>query len=258
MKDYQDVATWFGSLKGPEAPYPALTEWLEFEKRRSARRQWLRVAAFFGCIAGLVVILIGCVIIVNGAFQVGRDLAYILLLPAGLAVAAAPLFLGAFLLRRSVERRRALAIDPEVARAVVALRTMRTHRRLRRKLGHEGALELNEGAVLYFRCRMALLSDAWNSQTPTEPWGEARTAMLAAMEAAMGRLALCVSKQRAFTEIGPILEEMRAATNEAVRVTELRAHTAGSAGQGLRASTQRMRELAKTEEDALAELRITL
>src|ERR1019366_6547774 len=258
MKEFNDIAAWLGSLNNAESPFPALSEWMELESRRAIKRSWIGVGGAFGILGGLLVSLGGVELIAYSLYSWSNGIDSQFLFLLGAAIGVAPLLFGATLIRRWLDRRRTQAIDPEVARAVSSLLTLRNYRRLTKKIGKNGAVELNEGAVLYFRCRMALMSDAWNSQASPEPWGEARIAMLLSMEAAMGRLALCVAKKRSFTEIGPILEEMRAASNEAVRVTELRSLTAGSAGQGLRASTHRMRELAKTEEEALAELRIVL
>ena len=204
MKEFQDIAAWFGSFKTTEAPYPALSEWLELESRRAKRRERAMVGKVFAWILGLIVLYTGVVLVLEGMYRWETQRAFFLQMLLGSAIAAAPLAVAASVMRRTFEKRAAASIDPEVARAVSTLRSMRTPRRLARKLGKNGAVELNEGAVLYFRCRMALWSDAWNSQAPTEPWGEARLAMLSAMEAAMGRLALCIVKQRSFTEIGPI------------------------------------------------------
>jgi hypothetical protein len=136
-------------------------------------------------------------------------------------------------------------------RAINHLRNVTGYRGLRRELGEHGVIELNEGANLYLRCRSTLNSEAWASQSPDDPWLEARNGMLRAMESAMERLTVYVVRKRTFAEIAPVLEEMRVATSEAVRITDQRSSQAGSAGRDLRASLARMKELAAAEDELL-------
>ena len=201
MREFQDIATWIGSIKSAEAPYPALSEWLDLESRRAVKRNWLAGGALFVCAVGALLTFLGVGLTSVALASWGDGIRYQFLFLFAISLAAMPSLVATTLIRQRLLRRNLQSVDPEVARAVETLRLVRRPRRLVRKLGKNGALELNEGAALFFRCRMSLLSDAWNSQAPTEPWGEARTAMLKSMEAAMGRLALCVVKKRSSTRL---------------------------------------------------------
>jgi len=141
--------------------------------------------------------------------------------------------------------------DADSMRAIGHLRNVHGYRGLRGELGEHGVMELNEGAQLYLRCRSILTSAPWTSESPADPWAEARNDLLRAMDSAMERLTLYVVKKRPFSDIGPVLDEMRTASNEIQRITAQRSSVSGGAGRDLRASLARMKELAAAEDELL-------
>ena len=253
MKELQNIIAWVNSFNGPEVECESLVEWLEMEDRAALRRGSLvfgrimvGLAGFAGTsfLAGLASVALFRLPITLGA--VALDFALVLVGGVLGSVGLVRVCFG--------PRMKALARsdrDADAMRAIAQLRNVHGYRGLRAELGEQGVMELNEGAQLFLRCRSTLNTPAWMSDSPENPWTEARNELLRGMEAAMERLTLYVVKKRPFSDIGPVLDEMRAASNEIQRITEQRSSVSGGAGRDLRASLARMKELAAAEDELL-------
>jgi len=259
MKDVQDIiewvhshVAWVSSLKGQEIQCEALVEWLELEQRASLRRGGVIVARIgVGAIgfltgASLAALAVASIAVPHGGAQVAEAVIALAVVGSAGAALALRLFLGRTP-KPLVGRHR----DRDALGAIAYLQNVNGYRGLRKELGEHGVMELNEGAQMYLRCRSILTAAPWLSESPEDPWAEARDDLLRAMESAMDRMTLFVVKKRPFSEISPVLDEMRTAANEIARITEQRATVGSGAGRDLRTSLARMKELAAAEDELL-------
>lgn len=113
-------------------------------------------------------------------------------------------------------------------------------------LGEERALALNEGARQVIRCHQALRSSSWRGVGDATEYAAVRERVGAGMDVAMARLVTLIGRGAAASdqEVGIILDEMRVATDEAIKTANRLA--------GLGSSTQTPSDLRQ----ALSELRM--
>ena len=252
MKELQNLIAWANSLNGPEVECESLVEWLELEQRAALKRGGLVVARIgigaAGFVAALMVCIVGLIVLHFPFTSLGWATTMVATIVISLLAAISLVKIAFRGKARGMARSQRAA---ETASAIAHLRNINGYRGLRRELGEHGVMELNEGAQLYLRCRSILTSSAWTSESADNPWAEARDDLLHGMEGAMERLALYVARKRPFSDIGPVLDEMRTATMEIQRITEKRSTSQGGAGRDLRASLARMKELAAAEEELL-------
>ena len=257
MNDVQNIiewvqshVAWVKSLSGPEVECDALVEWLEMEDKAALRRGGLIVARIT---VGLVGFLAGFML--TGVITINLGLRLLPSPPAFAGFAAGGALGSVLLVRLCFGPNRKSAFrsnrDVDAMGSIAHLRNVHGYRGLRKELGEHGVMELNEGAQLFLRCRSILTSAPWTPESPDDPWAEARNDLLRAMESAMDRLTLYVVKKRSFADIGPVLDEMRTASNEIQRITAQRSSVSGGAGRDLRASLARMKELAAAEDELL-------
>jgi hypothetical protein len=252
MDDLKSIFDLIQSIGGPQTECEALKEWLAVEKRlHETKIQRIIAVAFGGFAAGILALIAEWELLTALPWMdASRSSAGVLVILGVMtvsvgAVTATSIKVG----KRWVGQRRYR--DPEIRRAMFEVGRFSSMRRLRRAVGDNGIAELNEGATQLLRCKSSLAAEAWLTLSPGDPWNEARDEMLRSMDTAMGRLLVLVMNRRSFTEISTVLEQMRAAANEAVRVTEVRSHSSGSTGRDLRASIARMRELTVAEDELL-------
>lgn len=249
MKEIQELVNWVRSFSQPDPAMSPIKEWLEVEEGESLKRG-MRLVARIGVVLALglvgVSIALLCGLMLSD-WHMTRGfpgvLTYGLSVVAGAALAIA---LGPPIVRKMPAPR----LRPyRIGEAIDELSSHQGIHGLRRKIGEHGVLELSEGATLYLRCRSALTSEIWLSLRPEDPWQEARLDMLRAVETTMGQLALFVVKQRSFSEIANLLEQLRSAATEAEKATARRSQNEMGSSRDLRASLARMRELTLAEEE---------
>lgn len=254
FRELEGLFDWLNSFNRPEKGCDALIEWLELEQRTAFARGGLVIAQIGAGLAGFVVGNLAAAAALTAVWNVFHlrytaasfavDLSVMLL--AGIVTG----LFGYMLVRRRLRPVSSHARNPEALRLIAHLRNFTGYRGLRRELGEDGVLELDEGAQLYLRCRTILSQPVWSDIDSTSPWHEVRGDLLRAMDGAMDRLTVLVVKKRSFAEIAPALEEMRAAANEVQRITEKRS-LSPHGGRDLRATLSRMRELAEAEDELL-------
>ncbi len=238
--------SWWGKT---EPDLRSLYEWLDTQAQYSSSPRSAICGAIIGTSWGLCGASIG---VLAGAFHIHPIIS--VAIPITVA-AAATITAVVWSVRGRTQADKALArTNAEMRGFLWKMISARWQGNIKGILGEPSALELNQAAFEYLKCRNALRSPSWLAAGSDSAWSEVREKTRVAMEVAMARIVTLVGQGAPSGDatVAQLLEDMRQTSAEAERTANRLAGHRGlptDASRELRTALSEMKSLNAADQE---------